>query len=185
MGFHYPERTRREGELTMDETDYRKFYDAERYLLDEVGPRFRETGELEPADFFTLLIWKAERKKNDHKKRLAKIAGSFENAVHQVASELHKSTAHKHRLEVLINKWRFYLPTASAILTILYPDVFTVFDWRVCKEVVCAYEPWRSRRSFSDVLWGRYESFKQAVINQTPTHLSLRDKDRFLIGRST
>jgi hypothetical protein len=60
------------------------------------------------------LIWKAERAKNHHKKRLTKIAGSFENAVHQIASELHKSTSHKHRLEVLIDKWGFALPTASA-----------------------------------------------------------------------
>jgi hypothetical protein len=168
----------------MDETDYLKFYDNERYLLDEVGPRFRETGELEPADFYTLLIWKAERDKNQHKKRLAKIAGSFGNAVQQIASELHHSIDHKHRLELLIDKWEFALPTASAILTILYSDAFTVFDWRVCEEVGCDYKPWPSRW-FSDAMWSHYESFKQAVINVTPAHLSLRDKDRFLIGRST
>ncbi len=168
----------------MDETDYRKFYNNERYLLDEVGPRFREIGALEPADFYTLLIWKAERAKNHHKKRLTKIAGSFENAVHQIASGLHENTNHKHRLEVLLNKWRFSLPTASATLTILYPDAFTVFDWRVCEEVGLDYEPWCTRY-FSEALWSHYETFKQAVINQTPAQLSLRDKDRFLIGRST
>jgi hypothetical protein len=168
----------------MDETDYRKFYDHERYLLDEVGPRFREIGVLEPSDFYTLLIWKAERAKNTHKRRLTKIAGSFGSAVQQIASELHVNTSHKHRLEVLLKKWQFKLPTASAALTILYPDAFTVFDWRVCKEVGLDYKPW-NERPFSDALWGHYESFKQAVINQTPAQLSLREKDRFLIGRST
>ena len=32
-----------------------------------------------------------------------------------------------------MTKWAFRLPTASAILTVLYPDVFTVYDRRVCK----------------------------------------------------
>jgi hypothetical protein len=170
--------------MAMDEIDYRKFYDDELYLIDEVGPRFRETGALEPADFYTLLIWKAERVKNHHKKRLTGIAGSFETAVRQIASELHNNSTDKHRLELLLEKWWFSLPTATAILTILYPDTFTVYDWRVCDEVGIDYEPWCSR-SFSDALWSHYELFKQAVINQTPAHLSLRDKDRFLIGRST
>ena len=51
--------------MTMDErrrdvnsdesTDYRKFYDDEQYLLHEVSPAFRETGALEPADFYMML----------------------------------------------------------------------------------------------------------------------------------
>jgi hypothetical protein len=168
----------------MDDTDYRKFYGHEKYLIDEVGPRFRETGKLKPADFYTLLIWKAERAKNLHKKRLTELAGSYEKAVHKIASELRKITNDKDRLEILMRNWRFSLPTASAILTVLYPSVFTVYDWRVCDEVGIDYEPWCSR-SFSDALWSHYESFKQAVIDQSPAHLSLRDKDRFLIGRST
>lgn len=51
----------------MEKIDYLKYYDVEKYLLEEVGKRFRETGELEPADFYTILIWKAERAKNRHK----------------------------------------------------------------------------------------------------------------------
>jgi hypothetical protein len=170
----------------MPETDYLKFYDDERYLLDEVGCRFRETGVLEPADFYMILIWKAERAKNYHKKRLIKIAGSFREAVRKIASELYQINGDKNLLEVLIEEWGFSLPTASAILTILYPNIFTVYDWRVCEQVRHDYEPWNSR-GFSDAMWKHYESFKQAVINEPDCAnlKSLRDKDRFLIGRST
>jgi hypothetical protein len=170
----------------MDNTDYLKFYDDEQYLLGEVRKRFQETAKIEPADFYTILIWKAARAKSRHKKRLTRIGGSFGSAVAQIASELHKSASDKGRLELLMNKWWFLLPTATAILTILYPEVFTVYDWRVCEEVGCDYEPWCSR-DFSDALWSHYESFKQAVIDYPhfPGNLSLRDKDRFLIGRST
>jgi hypothetical protein len=67
-------------------------------------------------------------------------------------------------------------------LTVLYPEEFTVFDVNVCGEVGFAYKPWNDR-GFSASLWQYYESYQQAVINQTPSETVLRDKDRFLFGR--
>ncbi|HEY1757709.1 MAG TPA: hypothetical protein VGG72_20220 [Bryobacteraceae bacterium] len=165
-----------------DETDYLRFYDDEGYLLD-VGKSFRETGNIEPADFYMLLIWKANRAKNRHRDRLKRLAdGSFRTAVSQIASALHATADRKHRLQMLMKKWEFALPTATAILTILYPDEFTVYDYRVCEEVRLPYTP---QASFSDDLWHRYEQFQAAVVDATPKQLTkLRDRDRFLIGRS-
>lgn len=40
------------------EENYLKYFDDEAYLLDEVAPRFRETGHIDPADFYMMLIWK-------------------------------------------------------------------------------------------------------------------------------
>ena len=161
--------------------DYLKFYDDENYLLNEVGPRFRATGTIEAADFYMILIWKAERAKNTHKKRLAQQAGSFRAAVCQIASSLHTNDEQPKQLELLMTGWGFYIPTATAILTILYPERFTVYDVRVCAEVGYGYKPWRE---FSLQLWSDYEQFREAVISKAPPGLSLRDKDRFLIGRS-
>src|SRR5580658_5243436 len=124
----------------MDQIDFRKYYDDENYLLEDVGRPFRKTGMIDPPDFYMVLIWKAERAKNRHKKRLKDIAGTFEKAVHDIASELHQSNEHRHRLEVLMKQWGFLLPTSSAILTILYPDDFTVYDWRVCDELKHDYK---------------------------------------------
>jgi hypothetical protein len=65
--------------------DYRRYYWREQFLFDEVGPRFRETGQLDAADFYLILIWKAERAKGRHKKRLAKLekkAATFAAAVY-------------------------------------------------------------------------------------------------------
>jgi hypothetical protein len=163
--------------------DYRKFYDSEEYLISEVGKAFRETGELDPVDFLTMLIWKAERAKGYHKERLAKIGGTFANAVHDIALGIHQCVSHKERLKLLMEKWWFYLPTATAILSLLYPGDFTVFDWRVCDELGMDYERWESR-VFADALWEYYVSFIEAVMKGTPADLSLRDRDRFLIGRS-
>lgn len=158
----------------MNEPDWEDFYDPEGYLLDVVGRTFRSTGKIEAADFYTILIWKAERAKNRHKSRLKMITcGSFKDAVNTLAAELYACTDRKARLMVLMDHWEFRLPTATANLTILYPEEFTVFDWRVCDELLLKdglkfpYEPW-SWRDFSEVLWDQYGRFKEDVIEQTP-----------------
>jgi len=116
-----------------DSIDYLQFYDDERYLLG-VGDHFRKTGKLEAADLYMLFAWKANRAKNYHKNRLKKRAcsGSFAGAVSEIAVTLHSTPGQKERHQLLMGKWGFALPTATAILTILYPNEFTVYDYRVC-----------------------------------------------------
>jgi hypothetical protein len=162
--------------------DYLKFYDDESYLMGEVARRFHETGIIEPADFYMLLIWKANRAKSYHRERLKKKAsGSFGNAVSKIASSLWPSSERRERMRILMEDWDFSLPTASAILAILYPTEFTVYDYRVCDEIKHKYRPYLC---FSDSLWTEYEDFQNRVVSETPAHLSLRDKDRFLTARS-
>ncbi len=164
-------------------TNYLKFYDLEGYLFDEVGPQFRKAGVLDPVDFFMIFIWKANRAKTTVRDGLKnRAAGSFEKAVGQIAASLSATNGQKKRLQVLMHSWPLKLPMASAILTVLYPEEFTVYDSRVCKELGFEYRP---QREFSNALWADYERYRGAVINATPASVSLlRDKDRFLWGRS-
>jgi hypothetical protein len=78
--------------------------------------------------------------------------------------------------------WGFRLPTATAILTVLFPRQFTVYDMRVC-ESLGAFRKLENRR-FSEELWKNYLSFKREIRNAAPSVLSLRDKDRYLWGKS-
>jgi len=151
-------------------------------LLNEVGQTFRESGKLEPLDFFFILTWKANRSKTTAKSRLAKHAGDFPSAVRRIAADLFAKDEPRDKLEVLIKSWGFRLPTATAVLTILYPDDFTVYDIRVCQSLG-GFEKLVNRQ-FSDRMWDEYCAFKAAVERETPAHLSLRDKDRFLWGKS-
>jgi hypothetical protein len=70
---------------------------------------------------------------------------------------------------------------ASAVLTVLYPDDFTIYDILVCKELKLKYRP---EMPFSEKCWNEYQRYKKLVCEKAPAHLSLRDKDRFLRGRS-
>lgn len=85
-------------------------------------------------------------------------------------------------MRILTADWKFRLPMASAILTVLYPEAFTVYDVRVCDELGKHYGI--QDRSKFDGLWADYCVYLQDVRDREPSVLKLRDKDRVLWARS-
>ena len=49
-----------------------------------------------------------------------------------LVSTIAKARDDKVRMRILIEDWAFRLPMASSILTVLYPNSYTVYDVRVC-----------------------------------------------------
>ncbi|ATU93600.1 hypothetical protein BLM14_02365 [Phyllobacterium zundukense] len=160
--------------------DYRQYYDLERYLLEVVGPNFRNSGAIEPIGFFSILVWKANRKKTHQRDRLIKKSGTFERAVAAIAEGLFRAPDEREQLRFLMQDWDFRLPTATAILTILYPEQFTVYDFRVGEEVGIKL----ANRTNFDSIWDGYNQFRKRVRGQAPEGFSLRDCDRYLWGHS-
>jgi len=74
------------------------------------------------------------------------------------------------------------LPMATAILSILWPDEFTVYDVRVCSEL-SGFDILDNVGSF-DKKWERYCEYCDAVRAAVPHKESLRDKDRYLWARN-
>lgn len=72
---------------------------------------------------------------------------------------------------------------ASAILTVLYPDEFTVYDVRVCDLLDKKFEDAQYKTQF-EALWARYSEYLAAVRDAVPELPILRDKDRYLWGKS-
>jgi hypothetical protein len=113
--------------------DYRRYYDLEKYLFEEVHDRFHADGTISAFDFFSIVVWKANRAKS----KIARIvlnkaeAADLDVAVGEISKALHCAESPKERLRILIEEWAFLLPMATAILTVLWPDEFTVFDVRV------------------------------------------------------
>jgi len=164
--------------------DYRKFYDLEGYLLGEVSSKFRDSKKIEPLDFFLILHWKAPRAKTKHRDRLKAQAGSFQEAVACIAKDLSGAASAELRLKILILQWAFRLPTATAILAILYPNEFTVYDVRVREQLAHAALADTCIEAGWEHFWQKYDAFKCAVERETPSELNLRDKDRYLWGKS-
>jgi hypothetical protein len=165
-----------------DEEDYRRFYHLESYLFRTVHDRFAKEKSLSAFDFFCIVIWKANRAKSKVARRMLRNGENLEQVVRLLTRSIAEQDSDKERLRYLMSpKWGFRLPMATAILTVLYPDRFTVYDVRVCDALGKFHN---LSYTTGDRLWERYEQFRQAVIDSTPPELSLRDKDRQLWGRS-
>ena len=169
---------------------YLKYYDLEAYLFETVRPRFAAQGYLSAFDFFCIVIWKANRAKSMTAKRIKRDGESLDETIKALTAGLAHQATPKERMRYLVdaNAWRFTLPMASAILTVLYPEEFTVYDVRVCDSLQALkvsedFHGLANRTNFEN-LWTGYQRFKAAVESTAPSDLSLRDKDRWLWARS-
>jgi hypothetical protein len=168
--------------------DFLRYYDLETYLFEDVASKFKKYGKLDAFDLFSIIIWKAERAKSKLAKRLVAKAGNLERAAEQFTTALSRANTPMQRLIIARDEWGFYLPMASAILSVLWPADFTVFDYRACEQLVSLAAADFSRIdniSSTMRLWPEYQKYCEAVKSAVPQYGSLRDKDRFLWGRST
>jgi hypothetical protein len=163
------------------EPDPLAYYSPEAQFFSDLAENFGETGQLHPEAFYLILDWKAPRARTRHLHRLAGHPGGFDKAVSEIAIDLGKAAEPDQRLDVLMTKWKFLLPTATAILTVLYPDTFTVYDRRVC-ETLNDFSRLADMKWSVD-LWREYQRFVIAVRATAPSGLSLRDCDRWLWGQ--
>jgi hypothetical protein len=163
-------------------TDYIKYYDLENYVLTDVRDNFDRDGHLIAFDFFCIVIWKANRAKTKIAQRLLKYNPDIEQSVKGLTSKIFSASDDKQKLKVLIDDYKFRLPMSSAILSLLYPDNFTVYDVRVC-DTLTNFKGLDSITNF-EKLWLGYTDYIDSVKKYEPQNLSLRDKDRFLWGKS-
>jgi hypothetical protein len=166
--------------------DFVRYYWLERYLFEEVHQRFQVEHSISAFDLFSIVIWKANRAKSLMHARLRKKHGDVERAAREHSNALWRASSDQERLESLVSDECFRLPMASAILAVFWPDQFTIYDVRVCDEL--------SQNNLGDFhglsdrspnrLWDGYRAYVAAVRGMEPKNLSLRDKDRYLWGRS-
>lgn len=159
-----------------------KYYDLENYVLTDVRDSFDRNGHLTAFDFFCIVIWKANRAKTKIAQRLLNYNSDIEQSVKDLTNKIFSATDDKQKLKVLITDYKFRLPMSSAILSLLYPDNFTIYDVRVC-ETLINFKGLDNTTNF-EKLWLGYTDYIESVRKYEPKNLSLRDKDRFLWGKS-
>lgn len=162
--------------------DYVGYYSIEQYLFNVVRKRFHDEHSIGAFDFFSIIVWKANRVKSHVARRmLSKGATNLDEAARSLTSALFRATSEQHRMSILLDDWGFRLPMASGILTVFWPEDFTIYDTRVCNELA-GFHTLVNRGG--QKAWEGYCQFRKAVRDATPSDLSLRDKDRYLFGRS-
>jgi hypothetical protein len=166
-------------------TNFLQYYDLEGYLFKVVSTCYAQNKTLTAFDFFCIVIWKANRAKSKVAERLLAHGNgqpNLEAAVNSLLTAISEAKDQRARLSVLIEGWGFRLPMASAILAVLYPEDFTVYDIRVC-DVLRDFKNAQYKTNFA-ALWECYSAYVIAVKGAVPEGSSLRDKDRFLWGKS-
>ncbi len=175
--------------LVTDDVDYRKFMNLENYLFKEVHNKFHQYHKLDAFDYFCIIIWKANRSKSKHAEKLKNLAkknkiGSkdLEEICNKITKNIHTITTKEEKLRYLLDKWEMRLPTSSAILTVLYPTKFTIYDYRVCE--ILEDHKYLDRRKTESLIGGYFKEFIPAVKEKCKKYRRLRDKDRYLWGMS-
>ena len=164
--------------------DYSKFYNLENYLFRDVTKKFHDNGYIEALDFFCIIIWKANRAKSKIAKKLIEISkiDNLDNICKKLSSQINNSKLKEDKLRILLDNWKFRLPMASAILTVLYPDDFTVYDYRVCK-ILGKYQSLVNKIKIENMIKD-YFRYIEDVNQEVKEKSLLRDKDRYLWGKS-
>jgi len=164
--------------------DFLVQYDLEKYIFDIVRKEYMEKGFLTAYDFFCIIVWKANRSKTRIAKKLLKHSklDNLDEAVYFLTSGINEIPEPKEKLRHLMKDWNLKLPTATAILTALYPDEFTAYDVRVCDELN-DFHKLNNVVNFENI-WNGYLEYKHKIVQAAPADLSIRDKDRYLLGKS-
>lgn len=156
-----------------------RLYNLEAYLFDEVSARFQQTGTLNAYDFYAIVIWKSNRAKTKIKNGLAQ-AGLTTEALMTRLAEASTPAA---KVATLLDVWGIGLPMASAILSVCYPQEFTVLDyraWDTLQDIGVTGLPSRQPASVD-----AYLQYCQVCRTFASEHkLSLRDLDRALWAKS-
>jgi hypothetical protein len=159
------------------------YYNLENFLLSEVRGRFQKNEFIEAFDFFSIIIWKSNRSKSKVANRLINKSQNLDldRISKDITSAISKAKTEKEKMRVLIEDWKFKLPIASAILTILYPDIFTVYDYRAAEQVGEG-EKLKYKTKFENI-WNGYVTFRKKVA-EVSYGKNLREKDQHLFGLS-
>src|SRR6266851_2030352 len=88
--------------------NYLKYYNLEDYLFTDVTNAFRDRGYLTPGEFFSIVIWKANRSKTSIKRKLAKRGKNLAAAVQDLTMQIHQAASDEERLRIFLSKdWAF------------------------------------------------------------------------------
>ena len=114
----------------MNKIDFKKYiqlYSLEDYLFSVVGPQIKNRGYLTFDDFYKIAMWKSARQKPKYLQN--------KNDVESISRETFALADENEKMEKLCSLKGVGIPTASAILTIVYPENYAVIDIR-CMEML-------------------------------------------------
>jgi len=101
---------------------YLDLYNTEDHLFRVMGPRIRRRGFINFDEFYQICMWKSVRQKQNYLKN--------KNIVKGISKKVFSEKSELLKMNQLLELKGVGIPTASAILTIVFPDKYAVIDIR-------------------------------------------------------
>lgn len=154
---------------------YLNYYWLEKHLFEHVSESFQKHGHLTPEEFFAIVIWK----RNASKTNVRIGINESGKTIKALTSEIYKADTPQRKLAVLTSINGIGISIASAILTVCYPDDFTVIDYRAKNSIENIFneEIEGNPSASADAYFEYLEICKRLACE---SKLSLRDFDRAL-----
>jgi len=157
--------------------EYLKYYLLEKYLEDEVKPFFDKEHYITAEQFFAIVIWK----RNASKTKICDGVKGSRKTVREITSDIYSAPTPENKMEILISIKGISYSFASAILTILYPELFTISDYRVSRSLKEKFNIDAPETISTEKEYFAYLDACKKLAKENG--LSLRDCDRALWGR--
>ena len=106
---------------------YLEFYNLEDFLFNKIGKRVKEKGYLDFDEFFAIAMWKSVRQKNNYLKN--------KETIKSISKLAFVEKDESKKMELLCSLPGVGVPTASAILTVVFPSKYAIIDIR-CVEML-------------------------------------------------
>lgn len=170
----------------INDEGYLKYYDLENYIFTTVKEKFQKEGRISTEDFFCIIIWKSNRVKSRIAAYLSDEFGTLDNGVKEITNNLRNGNKSDfEKFSFLFRMKGFGIPMISSILTVFYPEKFTIYDYRVSG--LDGFEEFKNLEYKTDNVekyWNLYQKYVKTVIRSTPSWMNLRQKDQYLWGKS-
>ena len=149
---------------------YLDLYNIEDYLFKIIGPQIKKRGFIEFDEFYQICMWKSARQKQNYLKN--------KNIVKNISKEVFAEEDELLKINKLCELKGVGIPTASAILTIVFPDKYAVIDIR-CIQMLNKIGI-SIRSSITEKRWVEYLDIMRKLANEN--NLTPRQIDQVLFS---
>ena len=148
---------------------YIELYDMEKYLFDVIGSEASKRGYLTFEGFYKICMWKSARQKQKY------ISVKNRNEVEAVTRSAFAEQDERKRMEKLCGLSGVGIPTASAILSVIFPEKYAVIDIR-CLEMLREKFGYKISKQTSLKSWVEYLNIMRNLAREnaiTPRKLDM------------
>ncbi len=158
-----------------------RYYDLDDYLFCCVTTRFAKQNTLNAFDFYAIVTWKSNRSISKVKNGL--IAAKLTPTA--LMAKVSACASDRDRMLELDKVAGIGVPIASAILTVCYPNRFTILDYRAWEALLLFHFKKANRQTMPNDIDGYFNIYLPACRAMATKHkMTLRELDKSMWGLS-